>query len=73
MDKPKLTPELLIAVAHAKLLYGKKIEQLESRIDDLEKAIRKVILLFPSEIPDGEEVDFNIPAYIIDDLKNLVQ
>lgn len=43
MSNPKLTPELIEAVAHAKLLYAKKIAELQDQLTLAEEKIERPI------------------------------
>ena len=51
-----------------------RITELEAVVDKLRSAAEKVILCFPDTIPGGqEEVSFDIPAYVIAELKEAAE
>ena len=46
-----------------------KLARLQGIVDILQAAAHKVVLCFPDAIPIGEEdVEFNLPAYVINEL-----
>ena len=45
--------------------------KLKAKVDELRAVVEKIALCFPDKIPAGSEsVEFNIPAYIIEELKS---
>ena len=75
MKKAEKLNELKIAYS----LAGDKghcpdVRQLIEEFEGLQAILEKIVLCFPDIIPkDKETVEFNIPAYIIEDARNLLK
>ena len=61
------------AMAKNELTTTLENQQLETELSKLKVVANKVVLCFPKTIPKGQEtVEFNIPAYIIKELKEVL-
>ncbi len=68
----ELFDEMLAKDAHkTAILMFNSFMKADKKLESLETIARKVVLAFPAELPEGQkEVSFNLPAYIIEELRN---
>lgn len=57
---------------HENFQLKREIKQLKEQLDKLKSLSKKLVKMFPEKIEEDEEY-FDIPAYVIDEMKELLK